>query len=153
MTGVTKETHRLENKRRRQTKQAQQPEVNYWKSHVGRFVIPTKASKPVNYRGKMCPTGLSADHPAGKLLLEYATGGCPTNTGRPWTKEEMIATIEKGPHVSALVPEAIEQHGMELREKMKQCQAKVVLWDDIKDNPPTELKISPLAMIPHKCTT
>jgi hypothetical protein len=26
----------------------------------------------------------------------------------------------------------------------------VVLWDDIKENPPPQLKISPLAMIPHK---
>merc|ERR1712129_628357 len=30
----------------------------------------------------------------------------------------------------------------------KQC--KVVLWDDIKHNPPKQLNISPLAMIPHK---
>ena len=33
---------------------------------------------------------------------------------------------------------------------MKKCQAKLVLWDDIKDNPPKQLKISPIAMIPHK---
>ena len=26
----------------------------------------------------------------------------------------------------------------------------MVLWDNIKDNPPEELKISPIAMIPHK---
>ena len=24
------------------------------------------------------------------------------------------------------------------------------MWDDIKDNPPEELKVSPIAMIPHK---
>jgi hypothetical protein len=29
-------------------------------------------------------------------------------------------------------------------------QAKLVLWDDIKDNPPPQLKISPIAAIPHK---
>ena len=26
----------------------------------------------------------------------------------------------------------------------------MVLWDDIKHNPPEQLKISPIAMIPHK---
>ena len=33
---------------------------------------------------------------------------------------------------------------------MKQKQYKAVLWDDIKDNPPEQLKVSPIAMIPHK---
>ena len=29
-------------------------------------------------------------------------------------------------------------------------QAKLVLWEDIKDNPPPQLKISPISTIPHK---
>ena len=33
---------------------------------------------------------------------------------------------------------------------MKTNQAQLVLWDDIKDNPPKELKISHIAAIPHK---
>ena len=37
---------------------------------------------------------------------------------------------------------------MDDKEKKRQCR--VILWDDIKDNPPPELKVSPLAMIPHK---
>ena len=118
VTGASKEKHRLENKRRRQTKQLRQPEVKYWVSHVGQFSVPTISSGPLNYRGKMCPTGLATCHPAGKLLLEYATGVGPTNTGRPWTLEEIISAIEKGTHVSALVPEAIKQHFRELQEKV-----------------------------------
>jgi hypothetical protein len=38
----------------------------------------------------------------------------------------------------------------EIREKVRTKQARVVEWDAIKDNPPTELKISPIAAIPHK---
>ena len=34
--------------------------------------------------------------------------------------------------------------------KVRVGQAKLVLWDDIKDNPPPQLKISPIAAIPHK---
>jgi len=62
----------------------------------------------------------------------------------------MEQAIAQGPHVSALNPEAMAQLAAEVAEKEKKGQARVVLWDDIKDNPPPELKISPIAMIPHK---
>ena len=62
----------------------------------------------------------------------------------------MQAAIDKGPHASALIPEAIEQLRREVAEKVASGQARVVRWDDIKHDPPPELKISPLAMVPHK---
>ena len=98
----------------------------------------------------MCPSNLALHHPAAEKLLQYATGGCPANTGWPWSKLEMQAAIDRGPHVSALVPEAIEQLHEEVQDKVKKGQAQVVLWDDIKNDQPKELKISPIAMIPHK---
>jgi hypothetical protein len=98
----------------------------------------------------MCPSNLALHHPAAEKLLQYATGGCPANTGRPWSKEEMQVAIDRGPHVSALFPEAIKQLQVEVKDKVKKGQARVVLWDDIKNDPPKELKISPIAMIPHK---
>ena len=98
----------------------------------------------------MCPANLALDHPAADLLLEYATRGCPTNTGAPWSRQLMQAAIDRGPHVSALIPEAIAQLRQEVADKVASGQARVVRWDNIKDNPPRELKISPLAMVPHK---
>jgi uncharacterized protein YeeX (DUF496 family) len=62
----------------------------------------------------------------------------------------MQAAIDRGPHVSALVPEAMKQLQLEVNDKVRKGQAKVVLWDNIKDDPPKQLKISPIAMIPHK---
>jgi hypothetical protein len=62
----------------------------------------------------------------------------------------MHAAIDKGPHISALVPAAIEQLRAEVQAKVVAKQARVVKWDDIKHNPPPELKISPIAMIEHK---
>jgi hypothetical protein len=44
----------------------------------------------------------------------------------------------------------MKQLQLEVNDKVRKGQAKVVLWDDIKDDPPKELKISPIAMIPHK---
>jgi hypothetical protein len=64
--------------------------------------------------------------------------------------EGLWAAVERGPHVSALDPEAIKQLKTEIEDKVRVGQCKVVLWDEIKNNPPPQLKISPLAMIPHK---
>ncbi len=38
----------------------------------------------------------------------------------------------------------------EAEEKVQKNQALLVQWDAIKDNPPKELKISPIVAIPHK---
>jgi len=58
--------------------------------------------------------------------------------------------VERGPHRSATTPEAIEHFAEEIKEKLRTNQARLVPWDDIKDNPPLQLKISLIAAIPHK---
>jgi hypothetical protein len=98
----------------------------------------------------MCPANLALHHPAADLLTEYATLGCPTEMGKPWTREQIEAAITRGPHISALDPEAAAQLRAEVDEKVKLGQARLVMWDDIRHNPPPQLKISPIAMIPHK---
>ena len=150
VTGETKERHRVENKRQRIQAQENARPVSYWTEHRGEFKVPAKKKGPTEYRGKMCPQGLALHHPAAGTLLKYATQGCPVNAGRPWTREEMEAAIQRGPHVSAMEPEAMQQLHEEVREKVQKGQVRVVTWDSIKDKPPRELKISPIAMIPHK---
>ena len=54
------------------------------------------------------------------------------------------------PHKTVLDPLTMEQLAQELEAKVKKKQCKVVLWNDIKHNPPEQLKNLPLAMIPHK---
>jgi len=98
----------------------------------------------------MCPSGLALCHPAADLLREWATYGCLTNTGTPWTVEEMQAVVDRGPHCSSLSDKAIAHFKAEVNDKVKSGQAKFVSWDSIKDNPLAELKISPIAAIPHK---
>jgi hypothetical protein len=65
-------------------------------------------------------------------------------------KEEMWEAVARGPHSSARSPKAIAHFKTEAAEKVRTKQAHLVLWDSIKDNPPKELKISPIAAIPHK---
>ncbi len=62
----------------------------------------------------------------------------------------MQAAFNKGPHASALVPEAIQQFEMEIKEKVRAGQGRIVEWNDIRHEPPPGLKISPVAMVPHK---
>ncbi len=64
--------------------------------------------------------------------------------------EEIQAAIDRGPHQSALDPAAIEHFAEEVHDKVEKGQARVVLWDDIKQSHPRQLKVSPVAAIPHK---
>ena len=143
--------HRRENKRRRVRKQEEQPPLTYWRQHEGTFALPTADNeRPKEVQGQMCPSGLALHHPAAARLLQYATGGCPAKTGKPWSKAEVLEAIERGPHVSALDEGPMKQLQDEVAEKVKIGQARLIPWDSIKDDPPAELKVSPIAMIPHK---
>jgi hypothetical protein len=70
--------------------------------------------------------------------------------GMPWTHKQMQAAVDRGPHRSALSNNPIAHFRAEVNKKVKIEQAKLVAWDSIKDNPSAELKISPIAAIPHK---
>jgi len=66
----------------------------------------------------------------------------------------VLAAAERGPHVLALVLEAIAMMHAEVEDKVKEGFAKVVYLDSIDhllgSNEWAQLKISPLAMVPHK---
>jgi hypothetical protein len=46
--------------------------------------------------------------------------------------------------------EALAHFTKEAGKKVCSGQACIVMWDDIKDDPPKVLKISPIVAIPHK---
>ncbi len=48
------------------------------------------------------------------------------------------------------VQETVSSFKEEAREKVATGQATIVDWDKIKDNPPPQMKVSPIAAIPHK---
>ena len=150
VTGADKAKHRIDNKRRRKANLATQQPHTQWTQYKGEFDIPPPLPPLEYYRGQMCPADLALHHPAANLLAEYATYGCPTRTGKPWTKAEMQEAVDRGPHQSALSDEAIAHFRAEIDEKIENGQARLILWDSIKDDPPVELKISPIAAIPHK---
>ncbi len=58
--------------------------------------------------------------------------------------------MEQGLHKLALSPEALTHFNKEAAEKVRLGQARIINWDNIKDNPSKEIKISPIAAILHK---
>jgi len=114
----------------------------------GLFSLPPAVQRLDEYLNQMCPANLATYHPAAQKLLEYVSHGCPPNTGQPWSRKTMQAAIDRGPHISVLEPAAIIQLQEEVQGKIKAKQARLIKWDNIKDNPLPELKISP--MVPHK---
>ena len=98
----------------------------------------------------MFPRNRAVQHPAYPMLLQLATNGCPVECGPPWSREQLEAYINYGNHSSAQDPKAAQAVHAEAMEKVNDGTCFLVNWDDIKDNPPEALKVSPLAAVPHK---
>ena len=81
----------------------------------------------------MCPRVLTRAHPAGTMLLQYARDGCPVDVRRRWSKAEIMAAAERGPHISALALDTIATMQTEVEARMKEGFAEVVYMDKIED--------------------
>jgi hypothetical protein len=152
VTGALIDTLRKENRARWRLQQQHQPlNPTYFQVYKGEGKLPSELNRDaIPHRNHMCPTGLALRHPVAPMLLQYATKGCPVQTGKLWTQAEMQAAIDRGPHKSALTPEPIDQLHEEVTEKVRCMQAHLVDWNDIQEDPPKQLKISPISMGPHK---
>ena len=152
-TGATTTTLRKQNKTQRNETLSKQAITSQWARHDGAKLLDPahweKRTKKAEVR-EMAPQGLALQHEAADLLTDWEKFGCPTQTGRDWSLAEIQAAIDRGPHKSALEPDAIAHFAEEVADKVAKGQARVVLWDDIKDNHPRQLKVSPVAAIPHK---
>ena len=56
----------------------------------------------------------------------------------------------KGSHDSAFEEESISHFATEMKEKVVSNQARLVCREKNKGNSPTQMKVSPIAKIPHK---
>ena len=101
--------------------------------------------------GLMWPRGTVANsHPAANMLHAYSTNGCPVEAGENWTEHMIITALTRGPHISAKNPKAAQYLFKETKEKIQGGFITTTKWGDIKHDYPKNLKLSPLAMIPHK---
>ncbi len=120
VTGDDKGRLRKQNKKQKQHLKAIQKQESQWTEHTG--TIPYKSTPLPRtrepYRNLMCPTGRALNHPASHVLRDWATFGCPTRTGRNWSKEEIREAVERDPHRSATSPEALDHFANEIKEKI-----------------------------------
>ena len=101
-------------------------------------------------RDLMYPRAAALDHPAAADLLQYAKQGCPLDCGRNWTINELEQAITNGAQKSARIDKTATACRKEALERVSDGRMRIVNWNDIKHNPPKNLKISPIAAIPHK---
>jgi hypothetical protein len=87
-------------------------------------------------------------HPFVATLEEWASG-VSALCGEPWSDAAICAAIERGPHTSALTPEARDLIDDEMKYQIKAGFSELVLWRTIQHAYPTNLKVSPLAVIPQ----
>jgi len=93
ITGAETDKLRLQNRRQCHALQDQQITTTLSSTHTGQASLPPRQEHPLEYRNEMCPGGIATSHPAGELLSEWSQLGCPTKTGRPWSKEEMWEAV------------------------------------------------------------
>jgi hypothetical protein len=143
-----------ENRQCQMAQKAVQPVVMPWTMHTGSKVPlpPTNHMDRPVHRNLLCPAGRALQHPAADILRKWSQFGCPTKTGRPWSKEEMWEAVKRGPHQSVLSLEAINHFMAETEEKIRTKQTWLIPRDSIKHDPPRELMISPIAAILHQLT-
>jgi len=100
--------------------------------------------------GLMWPRTFSTSHPATPLLDEYVNKGCLVDCGPDWSHEHIEDALLRGNHTSTNAKRATQALRDERQVKQANKYAHVVKWKDIKYNIPKKLKVSPVAMIPHK---
>jgi len=100
----------------------------------------------------MVRTGKAKMHPVVPLLLQYTNIGCPIDVGTPWLKGKIMTATKRGAHKSAMVLEAMDMMLNEVKGKEKLVE--IVYFDELEHLFGTleweQLKLSPLAMMPHK---
>jgi hypothetical protein len=110
---------------------------------------PIQSKYPI-FKGLMLPCQEVSTHPVGPDLLRYTTDRCLVDCGKRWSLQRIEAAIAKGAHASAEAPGAASTCRAEALEIVAASSCRLINWVDIRDNIPPNLKVSPIAAVPHK---
>jgi hypothetical protein len=85
-----------------------------------------------------------------RMLLAFAIQGVPTDTGAPWSRATLALARQAGPHVSAKTPENVQLIEEDIEYQKKAGFVEVVTEAELfGDDPPAELKLSRVAVVPQ----
>lgn len=98
----------------------------------------------------MRPQDVAKAHEFGPVLEHYAVHGMPVDCGADWSREEILAGVERGPHQLATTADVVALFQEDIKCQIAVGSTHVVDWDDVKWNMPTNLNISPVAVVPQQ---
>ena len=87
---------------------------------------------------------------AAALIDAYSKERFHTEYREDWAVGHIEAALSQGPHPSADAEDAMKELHNDTKEKVSNGYSKVIRYRELKKNLPEKLKISPVAMIPHK---
>ena len=96
----------------------------------------------------MQPQPLADAHPFTPTLKSWRSG-INVDCGPEWTWDVVEAAVARGPHPTAITPDSIALFKEDIAYQVKAGFSKVMLWEDVKRLRPTNLKISPVAVVPQ----
>ena len=97
----------------------------------------------------MRPWGLALDYPGTACLSRWSQQGVDVNCGPRWSRAAVMLAIGKGPHISAMVPDAMKLVHEDVQYQVDAGFCEVCTWEDLKQKWPENLKVSPVAVIPQ----
>ena len=97
----------------------------------------------------MLPTGPALRLEDSLTLSRWSSEVCEVYCGASWLEEALAAAVECCPHKGALSEEAIQLVHDDVEYQVKAEFAEIYLWDDLKGDPPSNLNISPVTVIPQ----
>jgi hypothetical protein len=108
--------------------------------------------KPTKKARLKRPLELSAlaimSHPFGAQLASWTTG-VSVDCGDEWSREAVELALARGPHPTAIAPDAVSLVLKDIGYQVKAGFTEVVFWDEIRNDLPAHFKVSPVAVIPQ----
>eukprot|EP00957_Ditylum_brightwellii_P114486 8729312-Ditylum_brightwellii.AAC.1 len=101
-------------------------------------------------RGKSIhPWGLALDYPGTACLSRWLQQGIEVSCGPRWSRSAVMLAIEKGPHISAMTPDAMKLRHEDVQYQVEAGLYEVCTWEELQQKWPENLKVSPVAVIPQ----
>eukprot|EP00957_Ditylum_brightwellii_P122468 9338820-Ditylum_brightwellii.AAC.1 len=107
------------------------------------------AQNPMTTRiGKLMELwGIANSYPRTHRLLHWSQEGVEVDCRPRWSRAAVLAAVTRGPHMSALMPEAINLVHEDVAYQVRAGFCQVIPWERLKDNLPEHLKVSLVAVI------
>ena len=101
------------------------------------------------YRSLLQPSPIVTNcHPFGPVLEEWKQG-VTVDCGPDWSAEHIDVAIQRGPHRSALTPEALQVFKEDIAYQVSAGFSEVIPLSELRSRNPPNLKISPVALVPQ----